>query len=926
MGGLSRASGVLGPDRANEFGAMFAAKTAWTIPVGKGCVMVSKVPVIAEVDLLVAGGSFRAVQAARVAQAAGRSVLVVTGHSYFGEDRCASLDLWRAGEGLYAELVPDWSWRAPSPLELKRKLESLLVGLGIPFYFQMQPMGLLEDAAGKKAGVLVGDRSGVQAIRAKMVLDATERSVLARQTAMPFAPFVPGPRTVERVQLLPDGVQGRGELMPHTFKVRGMQFNAWTACEQVHLAGTTPSDLNRLEAQMRRLSWDPAAAYTADQCRFMVGDAATGLDPEGYVVVPGAESVGQDFLDALAARPMAGMPCRLVGAGGASPRTQPTLFTPSARFADCPVCEIDDAPLPDWTSYDVTVVGGGTGGAAAGIGAARQNAKTLVLENLLHLGGVGTEGRIATYWFGNRCGFTAEVDRAVAALGGCGDAHVRQGNWNVEWKQQYWQEEAIASGAEVWYGHTVVAVRMESGRVSAVLAAGPCGAGWIRTRTVVDATGCSDIAAAAGAPTVISDPQEPAYQGVGLSPRIPGAYYENSDYTFCDDTDVLDRTRAYLTGRECYEREFDIGCIVNSRERRRIVGDLTVEPMGICLHRRYRDTINIAISNFDTHGFTVHPFFLLRPPHHDPLQARVPYRALLPQGVTNVLVTGLGMSAHRDAMPVIRMQPDVQNQGYAAGIAAAMAAAGACDMRAVALRQLQQKLVDEGILPAEELAFGDEPLPVFGAAADELAAAFADPASALPALRARFQKQPTCEDAQLLAFLGDDAGRQTLVEYLQTKIWDEGWAYTGMGQFGMCLSRVDCAIMALARIARPEDAAPVLRLLEQLTPDAAFSHYRACAMFFAAVPMAAAAGIFERLLGLPGMRGHAVRDFKKIVGGKLPKPTDTLERNRQLKEYYLAYGLLRCDGRSARAREVLQSYAQGMQGLYALHAKRELAR
>ena len=43
----------------------------------------------------------------------------------------------------------------------------------------------------------------------------------------------------------------------------------------------------------------------------------------------------------------------------------------------------------------------------------------------------------------------------------------------------------------------------------------------------------------------------------------------------------------------------------------------------------------------------------------------VPYRALLPAGLDGILVTGLGASAHRDAMPVIRMQPDIQNGGYA---------------------------------------------------------------------------------------------------------------------------------------------------------------------------------------------------------------------------------------------------------------------
>ena len=65
--------------------------------------------------------------------------------------------------------------------------------------------------------------------------------------------------------------------------------------------------------------------------------------------------------------------------------------------------------LPVLGVYDVVVIGGGTGGAPAGIAAARQGAKTLVVEYLHGLGGVGTLGAISGYCAGNRVGFTATV-------------------------------------------------------------------------------------------------------------------------------------------------------------------------------------------------------------------------------------------------------------------------------------------------------------------------------------------------------------------------------------------------------------------------------------------------------------------------------------------------------------------------------------
>ena len=78
--------------------------------------------------------------------------------------------------------------------------------------------------------------------------------------------------------------------------------------------------------------------------------------------------------------------------------------------------------IPVLARYDVLVVGGGTGGAPAGIAAARAGAKTLVIERLHGLGGVGTLGRISNYYHGNRVGFTSEVDAGV----GTGS------RWNIE--------------------------------------------------------------------------------------------------------------------------------------------------------------------------------------------------------------------------------------------------------------------------------------------------------------------------------------------------------------------------------------------------------------------------------------------------------------------------------------------------------------
>jgi len=62
----------------------------------------------------------------------------------------------------------------------------------------------------------------------------------------------------------------------------------------------------------------------------------------------------------------------------------------------------------------------------------------------------------------------------------------------------------------------------------------------------------------------------------------------------------------------------------------------------------------------------------------------------LPKGLEGIAVTGLGASAHRDAMPVIRMQPCLQNQGYAVGWAAAIAAKNNQKIRYIDIKDLQK--------------------------------------------------------------------------------------------------------------------------------------------------------------------------------------------------------------------------------------------
>jgi len=71
----------------------------------------------------------------------------------------------------------------------------------------------------------------------------------------------------------------------------------------------------------------------------------------------------------------------------------------------------------------------------------------------------------------------------------------------------------------------------------------------------------------------------------------------------------------------------------------------------------------------------------------------IPYRALLPQLLTNVLVAGRCFSATHDAHASVRSMAQCMAMGQAAGTAAALCALTGKDTRSLSFSALRQRLV-----------------------------------------------------------------------------------------------------------------------------------------------------------------------------------------------------------------------------------------
>ena len=166
-------------------------------------------------------------------------------------------------------------------------------------------------------------------------------------------------------------------------------------------------------------------------------------------------------------------------------------------------------PLDD--AWDVIVIGGGPAGSAAATAAAREGAKTLLLEATGMLGGMGTAGLVP--WF---CGFH---DREKIIARGLAD-HVRVAMIermphlqhkpvdsqsapaiDPEVLKRVYDDMVTGAGAKVLFHASLCAVEKSAGgRLAAIVIASKSGLTAYRAKVYIDCTGDGDLAAWAGAP------------------------------------------------------------------------------------------------------------------------------------------------------------------------------------------------------------------------------------------------------------------------------------------------------------------------------------------------------------------------------------------------------------------------------------------
>ncbi len=206
--------------------------------------------------------------------------------------------------------------------------------------------------------------------------------------------------------------------------------------------------------------------------------------------------------------------------------------------------------VPVTRDCDVLVVGGGPAGIAAAVAAAREGARTLLVEQYGALGGMGTVGLVGPFMTsfsadGKRqviAGIFDEVVRRMVAIGGAihpsqvppGSSHsgfiVRYHNnvtpFDPEALKLVAAEMIVEAGVDLLLHTFVFDVLMrpagpgEPPAVAGVFVANKSGVQALRARVVVDCSGDADVAALAGAPTEKGRPEDGRMQPMTMFFRV----------------------------------------------------------------------------------------------------------------------------------------------------------------------------------------------------------------------------------------------------------------------------------------------------------------------------------------------------------------------------------------------------------------------
>ena len=404
--------------------------------------------------------------------------------------------------------------------------------------------------------------------------------------------------------------------------------------------------------------------------------------------------------------------------------------------------------------YDLVVVGGGFAGVAAALAAARAGAKVLIVEKSNCLGGAAVNCLVnpfMPYWTeidGKRvelsAGIFKEIHERLEAR------HAIRGISFLEEELKYILNEMVidANIDLLFHAYIYTAEKLDKD-ISSIKVATKSGTMCIEANYFIDATGDAQLAYLAECPTVLGREPDHLCQPMTLCFRLGNVdvesffasserlkiahqqsleagelmnprenilvfrtpiknvlHFNTTRVVKKDPTSPEEVTEAEILARKQIYEIYDFmkkhadgledsflmmtAAEIGVRESRMIVGDyvLTEQDCRNCV--KFEDAIAACNYDIDIHNpegtGTSHYYFPAGEYY------TVPYRSLIPKGVSNMLVAGRCISSDHGAQASYRIMPVVCCIGEAAGSAVGLAVKQNCTVREIDVKELQNEL------------------------------------------------------------------------------------------------------------------------------------------------------------------------------------------------------------------------------------------
>ena len=408
--------------------------------------------------------------------------------------------------------------------------------------------------------------------------------------------------------------------------------------------------------------------------------------------------------------------------------------------------------------YDVAVIGGGFSGVAAALAAAREGASVLLVEKGNCLGGAAAHCLVNPFMYystkidGVRRDLAAGLFTTIHNKMQERDCMKGESFMEEEVKLLF-NDMVLEAGVDLLFHAYLCGVTKKDGKIQSVSVATKKGVMEIQADYFIDATGDAQVSYLADCPTVLGREPDHLCQPMTLcfrlgnvdvkkffasKPRLDAAHkqaleagellnprenlliftmpvpnvlhFNTTRVVKMDPTDPVDVTRAEILARKQVEEIYELmkknadgledsflmmtAAEIGVRESRMIVGEhvLTEDDCRACT--KFDDAIAACNYDIDIHNpegtGTSHYYF------PEGTYYTIPYRSLIPKGVSNMLVAGRCISSDHGAQASYRIMPTVCCIGEAAGAAAGLAVKAGCDVRGVDVKQLQTVLKENG--------------------------------------------------------------------------------------------------------------------------------------------------------------------------------------------------------------------------------------